>query len=112
MINERDATYPDFVPGRMPMTGLRGVRPGSGGELCTVSFEELYPICRSITGEGLRATLRRLGEIVPLELREVPTGTQVLDWTVPKEWNIRDAWIADSGRAIGSSISRRIRCTS
>ncbi len=59
-------------------------------------IEELYPICRSITGEGLRETLRRLQRIVPLTMHEVPTGTQVFDWTVPKEWNIRDAYIKNS----------------
>lgn len=56
----------------------------------------LYPICRSITGEGVRQTLRILREHIPLEIREVPTGTQVFDWTVPREWNIRDAWIKNS----------------
>ncbi len=56
----------------------------------------LYPICRSITGDGVRETLRIIQEQIPIELREVPTGTQVLDWTVPKEWNIRDAWIKDA----------------
>ncbi len=56
----------------------------------------LYPICRSITGDGVRETLRIIREQVPIEWREVPTGTKVFDWTVPKEWNIRDAWIKDA----------------
>lgn len=54
---------------------------------------ELYPICRSITGNGLRATLRILGEHIPLEIHDVPTGTAVFDWTIPKEWNITDAYV-------------------
>ncbi len=57
---------------------------------------QLYPICRSITGEGVRETLRIIRENIPLEIREVPSGTKVFDWTVPREWNIRDAWIANS----------------
>ncbi|GIH62489.1 DUF4910 domain-containing protein [Microbispora siamensis] len=56
----------------------------------------LYPLCRSITGAGLRQTLEIIGESTPLEISEVPTGTQVLDWTIPKEWNIRDAYIEDA----------------
>lgn len=56
-------------------------------------IEELYPFCRSITGEGVRETLRHISRQVPLEIHEVPTGTQAFDWTVPKEWNIRDAYI-------------------
>jgi aminopeptidase-like protein len=57
---------------------------------------DLYPICRSITGNGLRETLRRIGEKIPLQIHEVPTGTQVFDWTVPREWNIRDAYVKNS----------------
>lgn len=54
---------------------------------------ELYPICRSITGDGFRETLRVIRGHVPLEVHEVPTGTKVFDWIVPKEWNIRDAYV-------------------
>lgn len=57
---------------------------------------ELYPICRSITGQGIRQTLVRIGERIPLTVQEVPTGTEVFDWTVPKEWSIRDAYIKDA----------------
>ncbi|TMR92181.1 DUF4910 domain-containing protein [Nonomuraea basaltis] len=56
----------------------------------------LYPLCRSITGAGLRRTLEIIGESIPLEITEVPTGTRVLDWTIPREWNIRDASIKDA----------------
>jgi aminopeptidase-like protein len=62
---------------------------------------ELYPICRSITGDGIRQTLERIGQRVPLQTFAVPTGTPVFDWTVPKEWNIRDAYIKDaSGKRV------------
>ena len=62
---------------------------------------ELYPICRSITGNGIRQTLARIQERIPLQVSEVPTGTQVFDWTVPKEWNIRDAYVKDpSGKRV------------
>jgi len=54
---------------------------------------ELYPICRSITGEGVRESLRRIQKRIPLEIHEVPSRTQVFDWTVPLEWNVSDAYI-------------------
>src|ERR1700730_2713803 len=57
---------------------------------------ELFPICRSITGDGIRRTLALIQNRIPLRTVEVPTGTAVLDWTVPKEWNIRDAYIKGS----------------
>ncbi|MEU5859573.1 DUF4910 domain-containing protein [Nonomuraea sp. NPDC047529] len=56
----------------------------------------LYPLCRSITGDGLRRTLEIIDGSLPLEVTEVPTGTKVLDWTIPREWNIRDAYLKDA----------------
>ena len=55
--------------------------------------EQLYPVCRSISGDGVRATLQHIGQSIPIEVHEVPSGTTVFDWTVPREWNIREAWI-------------------
>ena len=57
---------------------------------------ELYPICSSITGNGIREVLRRIGKRIPLNVHEVPTGTAAFDWTVPREWNIRDAYVRNS----------------
>jgi len=83
-----DQFLEDFPAGRL------------GREMFTIA-EGLYPICRSITGEGLRETLRTVGRRIDLTIHEVPTGSQVFDWTVPKEWNIRDAWI---GRPDGTRV--------
>ena len=57
---------------------------------------ELYPICRSITGNGVRETLRIIEKHIPIEVQNMPTGTQVFDWTVPREWNISDAYVRNS----------------
>jgi aminopeptidase-like protein len=66
-----------------------------------VLVEELFPICRSITGDGVRQTLEILRRYIPLEVKEVRSGTAVLDWIVPQEWNIRNAYIAsDDGTHI------------
>jgi aminopeptidase-like protein len=68
----------------------------TAGEALYKLVAELYPICRSITGDGVRRTLEIVAREVGLEVSEVPTGTQVLDWTVPREWNVRDAWVANA----------------
>jgi len=68
---------------------------------------ELYPICRSITGDGIRRTLALIQNRIALETSEVPTGTAAFDWTIPKEWNIRDAYIKD---AAGKRVVDFLQC--
>lgn len=71
------------------------------GEAMHALATELYPVTRSITGAGVRATLSRVAQEIPLEVREVPSGSPALDWTVPDEWNVSEAWVADSrGRRV------------
>ena len=72
------------------------MKAGAGERMMTLATE-LFPICRSITGDGVRQTLREVASRIPLDVHEVETGTQVLDWIVPDEWNIRDAYISDRG---------------
>jgi aminopeptidase-like protein len=81
---------------------IDGLVAGDIGEALHSFASLLYPVCRSITGDGTRAALKAIAAHIPLEVSEVPTGTNVFDWTVPREWNIRDAWI----RPVGSD--RRI----
>lgn len=65
------------------------------------SIRELYPLCRSITGNGVRATLAAIGRQIGIEIHEIPTGARVFDWTIPREWNIRNAYIvAPDGRKV------------
>jgi aminopeptidase-like protein len=64
-------------------------------------IRDIYPICRSITGAGVRETLARVARLIQLDISEVPSGTPVLDWEIPREWNIHDAYVADSsGRRV------------
>ena len=77
------------------------VPPGQdAGERMHALATELFPICRSITGDGVRETLREMGERIPITVHEVPSGTEVLDWTIPDEWNITDAYIAANGERL------------
>jgi aminopeptidase-like protein len=78
----------------MTMDELRGTLDEKAlGQELAAWVAELYPICRSITGHGVRETLKRLQRLTPVTLHEVPSGTEVFDWTIPREWNIRDAYI-------------------
>lgn len=69
------------------------LNPNQIGQEIYEFIAQLYPICRSITGNGLRETLGGIQRHVPITVCEVATGTQVFDWTIPKEWNIKDAYI-------------------
>ena len=69
------------------------LKAGAIGEQMYGLVKDLYPICRSITGNGVRKTLERISQEVPVTVHEVPSGTAVFDWTVPREWNIQDAYI-------------------
>lgn len=74
---------------------------GTSGEALHALIRRLYPINRSITGNGVRETLSILSSYIPIQVHEVPSGTQVFDWTIPLEWNVREAWIeAPSGKRV------------
>jgi aminopeptidase-like protein len=85
---------------------------GDAGARMHALMSELFPICRSITGDGVRESLRLIGQRVPLDVHEVPTGTRVLDWTVPDEWNVRDAYIRRDGRRIVDFASSNLHLVS
>lgn len=73
---------------------IRSTVPSIGTEMFQLMVS-LYPICRSITGDGVRKTLAEIKNHIDIQIHEVDTNTKVYDWLVPKEWNIRDAYIAD-----------------
>lgn len=68
----------------------------SNGERMYSLITEMFPICRSITGNGVRQSLEIIKKIIPIQTHEIPSGQKVFDWEVPKEWNIRDAFIKNS----------------
>ena len=81
----------------MNITDLKGMlNPDYVGQEMHRLITELYPICRSITGNGFRETLNIIRGHIPLQVQEVPSGTPVFDWSVPKEWSIMDAYVKNS----------------
>src|SRR5262249_23976731 len=91
----------DYRPGRgnrffMPIDWDR-VPDGNvvGAEMLAI-MRELFPIPRSLTGDGVRRTLAVLQRELPLEVVETPSGTEIFDWVVPREWNLGEAWIEDA----------------
>ena len=85
---------------------LAGLDLAAEGAAMHAFAAELYPIFRSLTGEGVRRTLGAIAERAPLTVHEVPTGTAVLDWTVPREWAVREAWIKGPGGEVVADIRR------
>jgi aminopeptidase-like protein len=80
---------------------LRRTDFGEYGAKLHALIARLHPFCRSLTGDGVRETLKVLAETIPLAQHEVPSGSKIFDWTVPQEWNVRDAYIKDSsGRRV------------
>jgi aminopeptidase-like protein len=85
------------APSTMLLEQLQQAGPArAGAEDALALMHRLYPICRSITGDGVRQTLDLVHRLAPLQRSEVPSGTPVYDWQVPREWNVREAYVADT----------------
>jgi aminopeptidase-like protein len=83
------------------MQAIPSLESTAGAERMMHLIRRLYPICRSITGDGVRQSLAIVRDYIPLQVHEIPTGTPLFDWTAPREWNIRDAYIKDAtGRKV------------
>ncbi|WP_394752413.1 DUF4910 domain-containing protein [Crenothrix sp.] len=80
----------------MTIDDLKAVAAKEIGAEIYALITELFPICRSITGDGFRQTMTLLQQHIPLKIHEVPSGTNVFDWVVPKEWNIKDAYVKNA----------------
>ena len=74
---------------------VNGLKSDQAGVKMHGLISDLYPICRSITGNGVRLTHKYINQMVPLTTYEVPSGTKIYDWNIPKEWNINNAYILD-----------------
>ena len=91
----QQASYPQDV--RLGREDSETTNP----EMIASYFDRLWPLFRSITGDGVRQTLDILSELVPMEKHEIPSGTNVFDWTVPQEWVVREAFVlAPNGKRI------------
>lgn len=80
----------------MPEQKVHQIEKNNPGSDMYELMSGLYPYCRSITGGGVRKTLKSISKIIPLKISEVPSGTKVFDWEIPREWNIKDAFIKDA----------------
>ena len=88
----RDASIASPVEAEMPLD----LSADGTGQAMHRFISDMYPICRSITGDGVRKTIDLIREYIPLTTCEVPSGLQVFDWTIPLEWNVRDGYIKNS----------------
>jgi aminopeptidase-like protein len=86
----------DSTIGKTGLPAAPDLCADDGGRAMHDLVSELYPICRSITGDGVRKTIGVIGRYIPLTICELPTGMEIFDWTVPLEWNISDAYVKNS----------------